>query len=159
MKQNLLALMFFGAALAASGAADAQGRPEGAGNSGGQRPPVSQQRDTQPMREQAEMRRKEAEAGRAEAEAKARSEAARAEHPPNEHATVEASEAADNARGGNETASEIRNRRDERKAIQEEYRGSRDPGQEGAGPDADSDAVAAGRQQKAKKPWWKFWGD
>lgn len=51
---------------------------------------------------------------------------------------------------GDELGEEMRTRRDERKAIQEEYRGEREPGQE--------------RQDEqdgkpAKKPWWKFWDD
>jgi len=49
--------------------------------------------------------------------------------------------------GGNEQSAEMRERRDERKQIQEEYRSGSEPGQEGD--------KAAG--EGGKKPWWKFW--
>lgn len=62
---------------------------------------------------------------------------------------------------GNETANEMRARRDERKAIQEEYRSSRTPGQERADASAiaESDDPGDAAAKKPKKPWWKFWGD
>ena len=98
----------------------AQGhRPVGAGAGAGNRPSMSQHRDRpDTMRQQSEMRRQEAEARRlaaeanrqeadarqAEAEARRaaaeehnRSEEARAEHPPNEHAADEAFRAELNA--------------------------------------------------------------
>jgi hypothetical protein len=54
----------------------------------------------------------------------------------------------DKANKGNEQSQEMRDRRDERKEIQEEYRGTREPGQEG-GKKANSES--------GKKPWYKFW--
>ena len=54
----------------------------------------------------------------------------------------------DKANKGNEQSQEMRDRRDERKEIQEEYRGTREPGQEG-GKKADGES--------GKKPWYKFW--
>lgn len=48
---------------------------------------------------------------------------------------------------GSETAQEMRARRDERKAIQEEYRANREPGQEGKTEEGEA----------KKKPWWRFW--
>ena len=49
----------------------------------------------------------------------------------------------------NETALEMQARKDERQAIQEDYRANREPGQEGS----------KGEGKPAKKSWWKFWGD
>lgn len=60
---------------------------------------------------------------------------------------------------GNEKSQEMRERRDERKQIKEEYRGDRENGQEGADLDSDDESLADEEQKKAKKPWWKFWGD
>lgn len=54
---------------------------------------------------------------------------------------------------GSETAQQMRARAEERKAIQEQYRSEREPGQEG------QMAREAEEGQQAKKPWWKFWGD
>jgi len=59
---------------------------------------------------------------------------------------------------GNAKAEEMRNRRDERKQIKEEYRADREPGQERATPSEDSpDGESAAK--KPKKPWWKFWDE
>ncbi len=41
----------------------------------------------------------------------------------------------------------------------EEYKGKGEAGDAEAGMEADADEQAGERQQKAKKPWWKFWGD
>lgn len=60
---------------------------------------------------------------------------------------------------GNEKSQEMRERRDERTQIKEEYRGDRENGQEGADLDRDDEALMDEQQKKAKKPWWKFWGD
>lgn len=68
---------------------------------------------------------------------------------------------------GNEKAQEMRARRDERKAIMEEYKSDKKAGQEadsarGSDVDAsdiDSDEVAEEAKEKPKKPWWKIWGD
>ena len=109
--------------LAISLAANAQGqRPSSAGKGAGNRPSMSQQRDTSSMRQQAdarrqeaEMRRQEADARRLEAEAKrqeadakkaeevaageqyGQSIAMRAAHPPNSNAADEAFRAELNA--------------------------------------------------------------
>ena len=48
---------------------------------------------------------------------------------------------------GDDPAKTMRSRRDERKAVQGDYRGSREPGQEGT----------RGETDPQKKPWWKFW--
>ena len=103
-------------------AANAQGRPGGAGSGASNRPSMSQQRDMSRMRQQAdarrqeaEMRRQEADARRLEAEAKrqeadakkaeevaageqyGQSIAMRAAHPPNSNAADEAFRAELNA--------------------------------------------------------------
>ena len=158
MKRKLLAASLVWVAVAASTVTYAQGRPAGAGNDRGQRPSAGQQRNVDSMRQQADLRRQEAEAKRAEAEAKNRSEQSRAEHPPNEQAADAAISAEENA-GGGDTAAEMRDRRDESKAIKEEYKSNREPGQEGANRDSDSENVADEQKAKAKKPWWKLWGD
>lgn len=44
---------------------------------------------------------------------------------------------------------EMRERRDERKATQADYRAEREPGQE----------RAVDGQPQPKKPWWRFWSD
>ena len=53
-----------------------------------------------------------------------------------------------NAGKGNEQSQEMRDRSDERKQIQEDYRSDREPGQESAKGDD-------GKPEK--KPWYKFW--
>lgn len=158
MNQKFLPVCLIGVALTVSSAAYSQGRPGGAGGNPGQRPPAGQERNAESMRQQAETRRQEAEARRAEAEEKNRSELSRAEHPPNEDAADAALSVEDRA-GGSDTAVEMRNRRDERKAIKEEYRDGREPGQEGANRDGDEESVADEQKEKAQKPWWKFWGN
>ncbi len=73
---------------------------------------------------------------------------------------------------GSDKAREMRNRRDERKAIMDEYKGDRKAQKDAmkaerkAGSElqaensARMDADAAGEApKKAKKPWWKFWGE
>ena len=69
---------------------------------------------------------------------------------------------------GNERAQEMRARRDERKAIKEEYKSDRNAGQESASglvPEVKSEEVAEEAEaaeetkEKAKKPWWKLWQD
>jgi hypothetical protein len=52
---------------------------------------------------------------------------------------------------GSETATEMRERRDERTQIMEEYRETREPGQEGRSAPEDRE------EQPAKKRWWRFW--
>ena len=52
---------------------------------------------------------------------------------------------------GSETAIEMRERRDERGQIMEEYRETREPGQEGRS------APENREEAPAKKRWWKFW--
>ena len=54
----------------------------------------------------------------------------------------------DSAGKGNEQSQEMRNRSEERKQIQEEYRSDREPGQE-------SNKGEDGKPEK--KPWYKFW--
>ena len=61
------------------------------------------------------------------------------------------SHAADPNEQGSETAIEMRARRDERTQIMEEYRETREPGQEGRRESEDRE------EQPAKKRWWKFW--
>ncbi len=52
---------------------------------------------------------------------------------------------------GSETAMEMRERRDERREIMDDYRETREPGQEGrSNPDDREEAPA-------KKRWWRFW--
>ena len=116
--------------LALSMSVDAQGRRPSGTTGAGNRPSMGQQRDMgASMRQQAEMRRQEAEAKQQEAEARlAEAEAKRAaakehnqsedmrdEHPPNEHAAVEALLAEENA--------ENQNLRDERPDLQRDNRG------------------------------------
>lgn len=63
---------------------------------------------------------------------------------------------------GSEQAQEMRARRDERKAIKEEYKSDRTPGQEAdSAPirDDDIDESAEVAKDKPKKSWWKFWED
>lgn len=63
---------------------------------------------------------------------------------------------------GNERAQEMRARRDERKAIQEEYKSDRTMGQtvdSAPGSDDDSEGNADEVKEKPKKSWWKFWED
>lgn len=62
---------------------------------------------------------------------------------------------------GNEKSQEMRVRRDERKAIKEEYKAS---GKGGEGEldaddilDPDTDEASEDDEKKEKKPWWKFW--
>ena len=59
--------------------------------------------------------------------------------------------AADPNEQGSETAIEMRARRDERTQIMEEYRVTREPGQEGRRESEDND------EAPAKKRWWRFW--
>lgn len=75
--------------------------------------------------------------------------------------TKRPSNAEDAKTKGNEQAQEMRERRDERKSIQEEYKSDRTPGQEADSaltPDDDEDETAEEANEKSKKPWWKFWG-
>ena len=73
-------------------------------------------------------------------------------------------ERADAESKGNTTAREMRSRRDERKTMMDEHKGTRDanPDDEdpqgvlGSAEDA-TDQSDEGEQEKAKKPWWKFW--
>ena len=101
--------------LVISQAANAQGRPSSAGQSAGNQPSMSQQRDMSSMRLQADARRQEAEAKQMAAEAKrleadarkaeagavveefGQSVAMRAAHPPNSNAADEALRAVLNA--------------------------------------------------------------
>lgn len=171
MTHRLLTISFAMTALAVSSIADAQGRSGGARDGAGNRPSETQ-RDMTSMQEQAderraeaeehslesEQRRLEAEAKRAEGEAHNLSEQARAEHAPNEKAN-EAAMSAERNGMGNEKAAEMRARRDEGKAIKEDYRATREPGQEGVDSDEAGEEAADDQKAKAKKPWWKFWGD
>ena len=75
--------------------------------------------------------------------------------------TKRPSNAEDAKTKGNEQAQEMRERRDERKSIQEEYKSDRTPGQEADSaltPDDDEDEKAEEAKEKPKKAWWKFWG-
>lgn len=63
---------------------------------------------------------------------------------------------------GSERAQEMRARRDERKAIKEEYESGRIQGQEADSAPINNDTVdeqAEEAKDKPKKPWWKFWED
>ena len=60
---------------------------------------------------------------------------------------------------GNEQAEEMRAHRDERMAIKEEYDADRASGDEGADRELDAADRDEEHKEKAKKPWWKFWGD
>lgn len=60
---------------------------------------------------------------------------------------------------GNEKSQEMRARSDERKEIKNQYRENLEPGQEGADLELDAEDRGDDQQKKAKKPWWKFWGD
>ena len=141
MKRELLTVAIAAMMFTLSIVADAQSRPGSPRNSAAQHPSTMQQRDSTMMRQQAEMRRQEAEARRqtaeaqrleaerrkAEAEAKRaegeahnRSEEARAEHPPNEHAAIEAIIAE-----GNADNQEVR---DERSDLRGESRGEHGEG-------------------------------
>jgi hypothetical protein len=64
---------------------------------------------------------------------------------------------------GNEKAQEMRTRRDERKAIMEEYKANGEAGKAELGADDDAldtdiDEESEDKHKQAKKPWWKFWG-
>jgi colicin import membrane protein len=141
----------------------AQGRPADAGSNSQQTQSEQQPNTSDAKRERAEMKRLEAEAKRAEAEAHNQSEAMRAEHLPNERANDAVDAAEHNAdrseNAGGEKADEMGARRDEGKAIKEQYRDDREAGQEGANLDDDEAETAGEQQKKAKKPWWKLWGD
>jgi hypothetical protein len=156
MKQKLLNVGLVVLVLTLSSLANAQGKSGGAGQ--GQRPTAGQQHNDESGQQQMDERRQEAEDRRAEAETKSREELSRAEHAPDEHAADAAAAAEQNVQG-NETAAEMRARSDERKAIKEEYHGDREPGQEGVDPDDAGEDAADEQKEKAKKPWWKFWGD
>lgn len=58
---------------------------------------------------------------------------------------------------GSEKSQEMRDRRDQRKQIMDEHREGAPAAADGVDPDADSEQQA--EEKKAKKPWWKFWGD
>lgn len=158
MNRMILLAFVAGLAMAVSTAASAQGRPDGAGNSAGQRASAGQQDKRDAQRERAEIRRLEAEAKKAEAEVHNRSRQMRAENPPDEHADDAAFSAEQNA-DGQARAEQMRERRDEGKAIKEQYKDDREPGMEGVGSALDKEDDAEKQQQKEKKPWWKFWGD
>jgi hypothetical protein len=156
MEHKSLTALIVCIAFSISATAYAQSGSGGAGARPDQRP-AGTQRDTRSMREQAESRREQAELKRQRAEAKNRSAQARTEHPLNENAADAAFRAGENAESG--SSAEMLKRRDERKAIHDEYRDSREPGQEGANPDQDKDDAAEQQKVKAKKSWWKFWGE
>ena len=67
---------------------------------------------------------------------KGKAENKSADRPPQVH--VDGTDQADES--GNAKALEMRERRDERKEIQQEYRDS-------------------GEKQSGKKPWWEFWDE
>lgn len=52
---------------------------------------------------------------------------------------------------GKESVNKVREQQVEKKAIKEEYRATRTPGQEGLKGSGNTEGKAA------KKPWWKFW--
>lgn len=66
---------------------------------------------------------------------------------------------------GNETSAEMRARKDEKKAIKDDYKADRKANKgeieaASGGQVLAADAEASDEQQKkAKKPWWKLWGD
>ena len=115
MIRNISISVVVASLLAISLAANAQGRPGGAGSGASNRPSMSPQRDMSRMRQQADARRQEADARRQEAEAKrqeadakkaeevavgeqyGQSIAMRAAHPPNSNAADEAFRAELNA--------------------------------------------------------------
>lgn len=59
---------------------------------------------------------------------------------------------------GNEKSQEMRERNEERAAIKEEYRAN-STSDAAIDSDIDEEGVDAKEQKKAKKPWWKVWGD
>jgi hypothetical protein len=113
------------------------------------------------VREYAEDRAKDAREEAKERAEDAREEAEERTESSREHAkeVVESRGEHDEAAHGSEQAQEMRTRRDERKAIMNDAKESREAGQEGVGPDADAEDQPADQKEKAKKPWWKFWGD
>jgi hypothetical protein len=88
-----------------------------------------------------DVRGKAGKRGKRDADANAVKEKAMAEDVAGDKAKAKDKAAADSQAGGR--ADEMRERRDERKAIMEETKGS----------------AADGEAPKGKKAWWKFWGD
>jgi hypothetical protein len=94
--------------------------------------------------------------------ARAEQTRSRAEETNDDLTAKRRSNAEDPQTKGSEQAQEMRARRDERKAIREEYKSDRTPGQEADSapiPGDDVDAAAEDAKEKPKKPWWKFWED
>lgn len=63
---------------------------------------------------------------------------------------------------GNERSREVRSRNDERKAIKDDYSESRELGdsdRRAGETGADDERPEDDSDKKAKKPWWKIWGD
>ncbi len=60
---------------------------------------------------------------------------------------------------GSEKSQEMRARRDESKAIKEEYRAGKNSGDDEPGIDAATleDSASDEKEKQGKKPWWKFW--
>ena len=112
---------------------------------------AEQARDASEQRE--EQARERAEYAREEAEEMAEREMAEDRYQG------DASGQDNAATRGNEKSQEMRARRDERKEIMEEYRDGREAGDDGIDQDAEREEIAEEQQAKAKKPWWKFWGD
>ncbi len=111
------------------------------------------EREREEGEERAEQERERAEEMREEAEERAEKERERAGDEEGFGHDLDDDRVRSEGRG-NERSQAMRERRDERKQIQEEYRENRVDGQEGdAAREGDED------QKKAKKPWWKFWGD
>lgn len=60
---------------------------------------------------------------------------------------------------GNEKSQEMRARRDESKAIKDEYKAGKKSGDGKLGSDAESleEDAREEEEKQGKKPWWKFW--
>lgn len=93
---------------------------------------------------------------------------ARSEHDSNDADPDKGHENA--ATRGNEKAQEMRARRDERKAIKEEYKADSRSGERNADIDngvvgaavnglMESDEESKDQEKKARKSWWKFWDE
>lgn len=96
----------------------------------------------------------QAESAREEAEELAERERERAAEHGHEDAAQRLRGAENAPSRGNETSQEMRSQRDERKEIMSDYRDG-----EGVPAEGDGEPGADEEKAKAKKPWWKFWGD
>lgn len=152
MKRTIATIGAAALLIACSAFANAQDRPA----AGGQRANPSQQSDAATAEKKTEERRKEAEARRTEAEEQNRSMEMRAGKTPEELAE-EGKARGESAMNAGATGEQMRERRDERKAIQDAYRENREAGEDGANPEAEEQDEDEDQKDKEKKPWWKFW--